>query len=276
MHPAETPLQILEFFEAVGLETILEDTPQNRFGAPPLPPPPAVGTPLPAPAMRPGNLPVSPSTAGTSRGEATPLAPQDAVQAARALAKTAPDLATLEALMRGFEGCALKSTATQLVFGEGSPGAAVMVIGEAPGRDEDAQGKPFVGKAGQLLDKMLAAIGLDRSRVYLTHIVPWRPPGNRTPTLPEMAICAPFLERQIALCAPKVLLTMGGTATQSLLHQKEGILRLRGRWFEASVGGRVLPALATLHPEYLLSQPTQKALAWRDLQALRARLLSLD
>ena len=194
---------------------------------------------------------------------------------ARELAASAPDLSTLEALLEGFSGCALKSTASRLVFADGNPQARIMIIGEAPGREEDEIGKPFVGRAGQLLDRMLAAIKLDRTGVYIANTVPWRPPGNRTPTPQEIAICQPFLARQIALCGPDLIITMGAPATQTLLNQKEGILRLRGRWFDYACGGRSIPSLATLHPAYLLRQPAQKALAWRDFRALRTKMMEL-
>jgi len=200
--------------------------------------------------------------------------------AARNLARSAPSLEVLRAMLEGFEGCALKSTASRLVFADGRPGARIMIVGEAPGRDEDEIGRPFVGRAGQLLDKMLRAIGIDREGVYIANIVPWRPPGNRTPTPQEIAICLPFIQRQIALAAPDILVTMGAPATQNLLSQREGILRLRGRWFDYAVEApdgtkRTIPALATLHPAYLLRQPGQKSLAWRDLRALRTRLAAL-
>jgi len=147
-----------------------------------------------------------------------------------------------------------------------------MLVGEAPGRDEDEQGLPFIGRSGKLLDRMLAAIGLDRSSVYIANVIPWRPPGNRTPTPQEIAICLPFIERHIALAAPDVLVCLGGPSAQTLLNQRDGILRLRGRWFDYDCNGRVIPALATLHPAYLLRQPAQKKLAWRDLRALQAKL----
>ena len=151
-----------------------------------------------------------------------------------------------------------------------------MLVGEAPGGEEDRVGKPFVGRSGQLLDRMLHAIGLDRTQVYIANIVPWRPPGNRTPTPQEAAICRPFIERQIALCNPDILVCLGGPATQELLGARDGILRTRGRWFDYDTGSRTIRALATLHPAYLLRQPTQKRLAWRDFRALRLALTAKD
>jgi uracil-DNA glycosylase len=201
--------------------------------------------------------------------------PEEAAAEARALAKEAPHLEALRAALDAFEGCALKKTASRLVFADGTPGARVMIIGEAPGREEDETGKPFVGRAGQLLDKMLSTIGLDRTSVYIANVVPWRPPGNRTPTPQEIAICLPFILRQIELAKPDILVTMGAPSSQTLLSAKEGILRLRGRWFDFSSGGRKIPALAMLHPAYLLRSPGQKNLAWRDLRALKAKVESL-
>jgi DNA polymerase len=201
------------------------------------------------------------------------LNPDEAALAARALAREAATLDELRARLEAFEGCALKATARHCCFADGDPQARVMLVGEAPGADEDRVGLPFVGKSGQLLDRMLAAIGLDRARdVYIANTVPWRPPGNRTPTPQEMAVCLPFIQRQIELAAPEVLVCLGGPAAQSLLGIKDGILKSRGRWFDFTAGERTIPALATLHPAYLLRQPLQKRLAWRDFRALRARL----
>jgi DNA polymerase len=194
------------------------------------------------------------------------------VDEARALAMTAATLDELEAAVRSFDGCALKATARTTCFCDGDPSARIMLIGEGPGRDEDIQGKPFVGRAGQLLDRMLAAIGLDRTGVYITNVVYWRPPGNRTPTPDETAICRPFTERQIELVNPKILVLLGGVSAKHLLATGEGIMRLRGRWRTVSVGGRDYPAMPTLHPAYLLRQPAQKRLAWADLLEIRAAL----
>ncbi|MCA3631031.1 MAG: uracil-DNA glycosylase [Methylobacterium sp.] len=259
--------QLLEFLVAAGVETPLDEHPVDRFALS-VPPPAKAEVPRPDPE-------VHAEPRATAGGAPAPLAPDAAIMEARRLAASAPDLETLRALLDAFEGCALKSTASRLVFADGEPGAPVMIVGEAPGRDEDEIGRPFVGRAGQLLDKMLSAIGLNRGNVYVANTVPWRPPGNRTPTPQEIAICLPFITRQIELSAPEILVTMGAPATQTLLGQKEGILRLRGRWFEYGLKGRPIPALATLHPAYLLRQPSQKALAWRDLRALRAKLRHL-
>ena len=178
----------------------------------------------------------------------------------------------LRALMEAFDGCELKRTAYRLCFGDGNPQARVMFIGEGPGAEEDKQGKPFVGRSGQLLDRMLAAIGLDRTKVYIANVVPWRPPGNRTPTPAEIAICKPFILRQIELVNPEVLICIGLPSAQTLLGAREGILKTRGRWMGFRNGDRDIRAMATLHPAYLLRQPSQKKLAWRDFKMIRGAL----
>ena len=191
---------------------------------------------------------------------------------ARARAREARTLAELEAIVAGFDGCSLKRTAKQLVFADGNPDAGVMLVGEAPGADEDRAGKPFVGRAGQLLDKMLLSIGLDRSHVYIANVIPWRPPGNRTPTPQEVAICLPFTLRQIELARPRFLVTFGAPATQTLLGIKEGIKRVRGRWHDYAGPSGPVRAMPMLHPAYLLRTPIDKRLAWRDLRLLRRAL----
>jgi uracil-DNA glycosylase family 4 len=201
-----------------------------------------------------------------------PLAPEAAVMAAREAAATAASLDDLRAILDRFEGCALRATASRLVFADGNPAGHVMFVGEAPGRDEDIQGLPFVGRSGQLLDRMLAAIGLDRTSVYIANIVPWRPPGNRTPTPQEAQICLPFMQRQIELADPDILVCLGNPSTQTLLGLKEGITRTRGRWFSFPTGRREIRAMPTLHPAYLLRQPLQKRLAWRDFLAIKKAL----
>ncbi|MET0537449.1 MAG: uracil-DNA glycosylase [Xanthobacteraceae bacterium] len=200
--------------------------------------------------------------------------PEAGLLAASAAARAAGNLEELKAALAAFEGCSLRQTATQLVFADGNPAARVMFVGEAPGRDEDITGLPFVGRSGKLLDRMMAAIGLDRSSAYIANIVPWRPPGNRTPTPQESAICLPFMLRQIELANPDILVCLGGPSAQTLLNVRDGILKLRGRWFPFWTGTCEIRAIATLHPAYLLRQPLQKRLAWRDfvsiMQALRA------
>jgi DNA polymerase len=214
------------------------------------------------------------SVTRTSPLPAPLLAPIAAAASARELAERAQTLAELEAAVRAFEGCALKRTATSTVFADGNPAASVMIVGEAPGGDEDRIGRPFVGRAGQLLDRMLAAIGIDRTGAYITNVLFWRPPGNRKPTPDEIAACLPFLWRHIALVHPKVIVMAGGTSASTLLGRGEGITRLRGRWFDLSVPGLAapVPALATYHPSFLLRTPTRKGESWADLLSLKARL----
>lgn len=192
--------------------------------------------------------------------------------AARAEAKTAKSLAELRILLERFEGCGLKTTAKSLCLYRGAEQSRLMLIGEAPGRDEDLAGKPFVGRAGQLLDRMLAAIGLDDSKVHITNVVYWRPPGNRTPTLDEVQVCEPFLLRQIELVAPEIIVLLGGAAAKQLLDSAEGIMRLRGKWRTIEVAGRPVKAIATLHPAYLLRTPNAKKQAWRDLLMIESAL----
>ena len=192
--------------------------------------------------------------------------------AAREAARTAVSLEELRAIVERFEGCALRNTATRLVFADGNPRSRVMFVGEAPGRDEDIEGLPFVGRSGKLLDLMMAAIGLDRTSAYIANIIPWRPPGNRTPTPQESAICLPFILRQIELANPDVLVCLGGPSAATLLNIRDGILKARGRWFTYQTGTRDIRAIATLHPAYLLRQPLQKRLAWRDFLAIKKAL----
>jgi DNA polymerase len=194
------------------------------------------------------------------------------VSAARTAAAHAKTLDELRDTLARFEGCALKATAKNLVFADGNPQARAMFVGEAPGADEDREGLPFVGRSGKLLDRMMAAIGLDRTSAYIANIVPWRPPGNRTPTPQETAACFPFITRQIELANPDVLVCLGGPATLALLGAREGITKSRGRWFDYDTGTRTIKALATFHPAYLLRTPVAKRLAWRDMLALKKAL----
>jgi uracil-DNA glycosylase family 4 len=192
--------------------------------------------------------------------------------AARDAARSAASLEDLRTIMQGFTGCALRVTATQLVFADGNPQARVMFVGEAPGRDEDIAGLPFVGRSGKLLDRMLKAIGLDRASAYIANIIPWRPPGNRTPTPQESQICLPFILRQIELANPDVLVCMGGPSSQTLLGFTDGIRRTRGRWMAFNTGTREIRAIATFHPAYLLRSPLEKRHAWRDFLAIKQAL----
>jgi DNA polymerase len=246
---------LLDWYQAMGADEAIGEAPVDCFA-----PPGAASRPRPAPPKpeptRPKRVSAPPPKTGPDADEA----------------RQAATLAELEALVRRFEGCALKRTATNLCFARGRDGARVMLIGEAPGRDEDLQGKPFVGAAGQLLDRMLGAIGLSENDVYITNTVYWRPPGNRTPTPEEMAACAPFVARQIELAAPDVLVLLGNAAAQSVLGLNEGITRLRGKLFSYASGDREIATLATFHPSYLLRNPEAKRLAWRDMLALKERL----
>ena len=200
---------------------------------------------------------------------------KDAQNSAADRASRSATLQELRHAIETFEGCSLRQTAKNTVFADGNPASRVMLVGEAPGRDEDLQGRPFVGRSGQLLDRMLSFIGLDRSNVYISNILPWRPPGNRKPTLAETTICLPFIKRHIELVDPEVLVFLGGTAAGTLLETTQGITRLRGNWKELKVGERTVPVLPTLHPAYLLRQPAQKRQAWSDLLALQDRVNAL-
>jgi len=209
----------------------------------------------------------------TAMPAAQPLGTAEASLDARRLASEATNLKELEDALNRFEGCALKRTATNTVFADGNPTAKIMLIGEAPGADEDRLGKPFVGITGQLLDKMLAAIGLDRETVYMTNIVNWRPPGNRSPSASEIAVCLPFTRRHIELVKPDILLFIGGVSAKALLETSQGITRLRGRWTDYKSEGleQGIPSMAIFHPAFLLRSPTQKKLAWQDLLAVKKR-----
>jgi uracil-DNA glycosylase len=266
---------ILAFYQEAGVDAVLTESPVDRLAERPpqrqagtanatlarAEAPRPVGPPQPARGM-----PARPASAIAT------LAPEAAVAAARAAAKAAASLDELKEMLRRFEGCNLRATATQLVFADGNPQSRVMFVGEAPGREEDIQGLPFVGRSGQLLDRMLAAIGLSRQSAYIANIVPWRPPGNRTPTPQESAICLPFILRQIELADPDLLVCLGTPSAQTLLNIRDGIVKNRGRWFRFQTGTREIRALATFHPAYLLRQPLQKRLVWRDFLAIRKAL----
>jgi DNA polymerase len=264
-HPTNRQLaeSLLAFWADSGVDAMLLDTPVDRVAAgkiaPPQPPPRKVTVAQPAPrAALPGQADIS-----------------GAIAQAQALAAAANSLEALKEAIAAFDGCPLKheGAARQPVFYRGREDAPVVVIGEGPGAEEDAQGLPFVGRAGQLLDKMLAAAGLT-DRVLITNTVFWRPPGNRTPSPQEQAVCAPFLERTLSLMKPKVLLLVGGASAKAMLKKDEGILSLRGRWFEwrSDDGELELPAMPTLHPAFLLRQPAAKKRAWTDLLTLTERL----
>ena len=200
----------------------------------------------------------------------------DSIATAMELAASCNTLAELKAALESFEGCPLKKGATHTVFADGTPSHKIMFIGEAPGRDEDRMGLPFVGRAGKLLDKMLASIGLDRAKnAYITNVLNWRPPDNRDPSPEEAATCLPFLRRHIELVAPEIIILLGAVAARHVLGKTDGIMRLRGKWLEYHAGGKMVPVMPTLHPAYLLRQPAHKKLAWRDLQAIAGKIKSL-
>jgi uracil-DNA glycosylase family 4 len=207
----------------------------------------------------------------------TTLAPlaTDGFGSAMDIAAKCHTLDELRSAMEGFEGSQLKKLANSTVFADGNPASRVMFIGEAPGHDEDRAGLPFVGRAGKLLDKMMAAIGLDRTSAYIINVMAWRPPDNRNPDPGEVAMCIPFLRRHIELAEPKIMIMLGAVAARHVLGLNDGIMKLRGRWLEYRIGTEMIPVLPTLHPAYLLRQPAHKKLAWRDLQALADRLDAL-
>lgn len=235
-------------------------------GGMPLPAQPRPAT-TPRPAPLPAGRPALPFESPDQ-----PLGASEAGIQARARAGGAQSLDALEAALRAFDGCPLKATAMNTVFADGNPQAPVMLIGEAPGEDEDRQGKPFVGVSGKLLDRMLAQIGLDRGKVYIANILPWRPPGNRSPTQAEIAACLPFLERHVELVRPKLLVALGGVSAKTLLNRAEGITRLRGQWRSYEGAGPPIPLMPMLHPAYLLRNPIAKREAWRDMLALQQRI----
>jgi uracil-DNA glycosylase len=269
----ENALILLEWYKAMGVDEAIADTPLDWFAAE-IPeterftpisggsapevkrqPLDRVRVPLP-------QAPIRPPTALESSADA---------MGARELARSANSLAELRALLESFDGCGLKKTASRLCLSRGSPEARLMLIGEAPGKDEDIQGAPFVGRAGQLLDRMLAAIGLTEADFYITNLVFWRPPANRTPSPEEAQVCQPFVERQIELLNPDILVFLGNAAAKQLTGATEGIMKLRGKWLTYPLGPGIR-AIATLHPAYLLRTPIAKRLAWRDLLAIRDAL----
>ncbi|MEA2928771.1 MAG: uracil-DNA glycosylase [Hyphomicrobiales bacterium] len=266
----EAVRELLAFYMEAGVDASLDETAIDRLAAATVPPAPAA--PVPAADAPPRNgfrEPLRRDTAPAPSPAAAPAAPDEAIMAAREAAKSAASLEILRGILEKFEGCALRVTAKQLVFADGNPQARVMFVGEAPGRDEDLEGLPFVGRSGKLLDRMLAAIGLNRTTAYIANIIPWRPPGNRTPTPQESQICLPFTRRQIELADPDVLVCLGGPSAAALLGSKEGIKRTRGRWFTYDTGSREIRAIATFHPAYLLRSPLEKRLAWRDFLAVK-------
>jgi uracil-DNA glycosylase len=266
---APTVQQLLAFYLEAGIDCALTDAPVNRLSDPEAAPPPPGPEPRQAPPAR--TFMQSSAAVPAAHAEAAVM-PEVAIHSAREAARTAPSLEALRDLLEKFDGCALKSTATRLVFADGNPQARVMFVGEAPGREEDLEGLPFVGRSGKLLDRMISAIGLDRTSAYIANVIPWRPPGNRTPTPQETQICLPFIQRQIELVNPDVLVTLGNPSTQTLLSTREGIMKTRGKWFDYDTGTRVIRAIATFHPAYLLRSPSYKRMSWQDLRAIAKAL----
>jgi len=264
---------LLRWYLDAGVDEAVGEHPIDRFGEsestrhfslPPAEPPPLSSR--PQPESRSSNTPPPPA--------ATAPTGMAAVENAVALAQQATTLDGVRHALLKFDGCSLSQTATNLVLGDGSPHAKVVFVGEAPGAEEDRRGVPFVGPSGRLLDKMLASIALDRSSVFITNTIFWRPPGNRSPTSTEVAACMPFVERIIELIDPQFLVALGGPAAMALLGQAESVGRLRGRWFSYQTAqmSRPIPATALFHPAYLLRSPLQKRLAWRDLLAIKNRI----
>jgi uracil-DNA glycosylase family 4 len=280
-------LAMLRWQIEMGADEAIGEDPVDRTAVPaPLPAAAPLPTAVQAPAGE-ARRPAAARNATSAPAARAPAPPQRAqvalespqlVEDARSIAARCNTAAELEAAIKAFDGCALKRTARNTVFADGQPDAPIMVIGEAPGGDEDRLGKPFVGVSGQLLDRMFAAIGMERTRnLYITNVLFWRPPGNRTPTPGETAICVAFTRRHIELVRPKIVVLAGAVPAKTLLDTTEGITRLRGRWFDYPMAdGSTIPALPTLHPAYLLRSPGAKRQSWRDLLLLQERLQSLN
>ncbi len=268
MQHTEKYLAALNFYVDAGVDEVIGTIAVDRFAE------------SKAPARSEQELPSRAPVAPAQPVQVPGPGETEAAVSARQLAAAAADLDALRAVMEGFDLCPLKKTAANTVFGAGNPDADVMLVGEAPGADEDRQGLPFVGVSGQLLDRMLASIGLNRENAYITNMLAWRPPGNRKPTAEETTMCLPFIRRHIELVNPRVLVFVGGTAASTLLDSTSGITRMRGKWFDYPVGGAgeetSISAMPIFHPAYLLRQPALKRLAWIDLLAIQARLQDMS
>ena len=267
----QSPLALLQWYLDSGVDESIADEATDWFEVS------ATAAPKPVQPTAPQQAAPSPRPAAGGTAPSPLLATDQIAATAKDLVKDCKTLDELRQKIEEFDGCALKKTASKTVFSDGIPGSDLMLVGEAPGVEEDRQGKPFVGASGQLLDKMFAAIHRSRQEnLYISNTLPWRPPGNRKPSDAELHICQPFLMKHIELAAPRVLVLLGGTAAGSLLDSKAGITRLRGKWHDVEIAGRKIPAMATYHPAYLLRQPQAKAQAWSDLQKIRDRLIELD
>ncbi len=268
-----SPLEALRWHVEMGVDELIDDGPIDRYAAASKPAETAAATsPTVSAAGPPEAVQASPRQASGPT-----LAPAEGARDAIEVAAGAQSVEDLRSRLEGFEGCALKFTATNTVFADGQPDADLMFVGEAPGVDEDRQGLPFVGASGQLLNRMLAALGRERSSIYITNILFWRPPGNRSPTAAETAACLPFVRRHVELARPKVLVFLGGSAAKTMLDRSEGIMRLRGKWFDYMSYGldAPIPAMPTFHPAFLLRQSAQKREAWRDFLAVQEKLEEL-
>lgn len=276
------PFEALVWQYEMGVDEAIADEPLDRFKASESLSRNAASRPGFAPSSRPNAAQARPSVAGGALPAAAPGrdggfllsdTPHEARQSARDAAAAASSLDELKAAIEKFEGCALKKSASNTVFGAGNVEANLVLVGEAPGAEEDRQGAPFVGPSGKLLDAMLRSIGLAREEVYITNILPWRPPGNRQPTTAEVAVCEPFIRRHLELIGPKVVVCLGGSSAKTLMEEDRGVTRLRGTWKElAFADGSKADITAMFHPAYLLRTPEQKRLAWRDLRAISAKL----
>ena len=266
-NPAEalSSLAALRWLFEAGADEALDEMPVNRFR-------PAAKEAAPAPATERRSAPQT-LTVATPR----PAQQGDHIGRAMELAAACNTLSELRTALEAFDGCALKQQATKTVFADGVPDNRILLIGEAPGRDEDLQGRPFVGRAGRLLDRMLAPIGLNRKKnVYITNVLNWRPPNNREPSPEEAAACLPFLRRHIELVNPAIMVLLGAVSARHVMGKSEGIMRLRGTWLEYYINGRMVPVMPILHPAYLLRRPADKKLAWRDLQAIAVKVHALQ
>ena len=275
-----SPAQILRWYADMGVDIAIDDAPHDRFAESAALAVQVAGQPEPQPSLPEaepdGERPRLAALSSRQRFSATPpplaTGPAQDGQIADRLARSAPSLDALRSALLAYDGCALKATATRLVFADGNPQARIMLVGEAPGADEDRTGLPFSGRAGRLLDAMLAAIGLDRSSAYFAYLVPWHPLGNQTPSPLAVGQCLPFITRQIELVGPDILVCIGGPSAQALLNAKDGIARARGKWFEYPCGARNIKAMATLSPEFVLRYPLQKQQVWKDLREIRTAL----
>lgn len=257
---------LLDWYLQAGVDEAVGEAPVNRFeAAPPARRPPKQPAPPPSRSVQVKREPAETRPRPASADESQALAEH--------IAAACDNLDDLADAIANFNGCNLKNTATNTVFADGNPAGRLMIVGEAPGADEDRQGKPFVGVSGQLLDRMMAAAGYRRAdELYISNILPWRPPGNRKPTPVEVAICLPFIRRHIALKRPAVLMLAGGTSLSALMATELGITRMRGRWLTLGLGDFEVPVMPTYHPAFLLRQPARKAEAWRDILEVKARL----